>query len=67
MSVIRPSKCLQLIKLHDCKIFVAVERALITCFTVTSYRYFLGGGGGMDRGAFTPEYSIIRLTYTSTR
>lgn len=45
MSVIRPSKCLQQIKLHDCKIFVAVERALITCFTVTSYRYFLGGGG----------------------
>lgn len=66
MYVIRPSKCLQQIKLHDCKIFVAVERALITCFTVTSYRYFLGGGG-VDSGAFTPEYSIIRLTYTSTR
>lgn len=46
MFVIRPSKCLQQIKLHDCKRFVAVERALITCFTVTSYRYFLGGGGG---------------------
>lgn len=66
MSVIRPSKCLQQIKLHDCKIFVSVERALITCVTVTSYRYFLGGGGGGQR-AFTPEYSIIRLTYTSTR
>lgn len=48
MSIIRPSKSLQKIKLHDCKIFIVVEHGLITCLTVTSYRYFLGRGGGVE-------------------
>lgn len=41
MSGIRPSKWLQ--KNPQIMIFAVVERALISCFTVASYGYFLEG------------------------
>lgn len=57
MSVIRPSKCLQQIKLHDCKIFIVVEHGLITCLTVTCKPvigiFSEGGGWNGQRGIYS--------------